>query len=102
MGAGSGQDLLEGLGSIAPAVVGQDPLDRHAQLGEPGQGAATNPSGGQPVLAVTGLHIGQASAVIHRHMQIVRAQPMAAVTVGATLAPAQQPMPTPSGIRPRA
>jgi hypothetical protein len=48
-------------------------------------------------LAVVGLHIGQAGAVIDRHMQIVIAQAVAAVAVGATLAAAQQPMPTAIG-----
>ena len=69
----------------------------HAQLGEPGQGAGGEASRGRPVLAVTGLHIGQTGAVIHRHMQIVIAQPMAAVVVGATPPSSEQPMPTAIG-----
>jgi hypothetical protein len=70
-GAGLGQDLLEGLGAIAPAVVGQHPLHLDSQPGEPGQRASGEPSCGLALLISQGLDIGQPGPVIDRHVQVV-------------------------------
>ena len=95
---GLGQHLLERRRAIAPAVIGQHPLDLHSQLGEPGQGSGYEPGRGLALLIGQGLNIGQPGPVIDRHMQIVIAglDP----PISPTLGPPEQSVTAPSGMRP--
>ena len=68
---GLGQHVLERRRAIAPAVIGQHPLDLHSQLGEPGQGSGHEPGRGLALLIGQGLNIGQPGPVIDRRMQLV-------------------------------
>jgi hypothetical protein len=47
---GSGECLSEGIASIARAVVGQDPFDADAVVGEPAVGSDPELGGGEPAL----------------------------------------------------
>jgi hypothetical protein len=60
-----GQDLLEGVGAIAGAVVGHDLLHPDPESDEPGQRPAGEASCGVAALIGMDLHIGHSRAVVY-------------------------------------
>lgn len=62
-------------GAVARTVVGQDPFDHHASIGEPCCGSAEDADRGLSLLVSTDLRIGHPGVVIDDGMDVGRADP---------------------------
>jgi len=76
---------------VGEGVVGHDPLDAHAEAGEPGGGTGEEAGAGRAALVGQELGVGEAGGVVDRDMQVFPAdpaRPVAAAVAGDAVAEA--------------